>query len=233
MQFDASEALPAALHEPCFTGSERPVVRRPARLGNGCAAGPSVEESSGRTWVDVRRPRAMLFAIEEHVDQGIAHFAWRTQGTCMISIRPNAPARGQPSVQAPRHADAESLHPAGEAPAVVGFDEQVQVIGLNAEVNDTKKALPGRADLRADTEKQRFLPQTGKPLPDTDRDMDWMASAVYRSANMRHPTPASHRLSPRAFPESTPGISEWERSLDWSHSLIRLTNSLAFFKPFV
>jgi len=45
-------------------------------------------------------------------------------------------------------------------PAVTGLDEEVKVIGLNAEVDDPKETLPCGANLPTDAREQRLLPQT-------------------------------------------------------------------------
>jgi hypothetical protein len=74
--------------------------------------------------------------IEKHVHERVSHLAWSLQGSGMIPVANDPTPQAQNAIQFARQSHAESLHSGGETAAVVGFDEEVQVIRLNAEVHD-------------------------------------------------------------------------------------------------
>ena len=78
----------------------------------------------------------MLTPVLKDVDQRIADFAWRPQGARMVSVGPHLAAPSEHAVDGPCQANGESLETADQRRVPVRFDQQVDVIVLNAELED-------------------------------------------------------------------------------------------------
>jgi hypothetical protein len=124
-----------------------------SRLGDRPVFRPAIEGWRGRASVEDRAAATMPLVIEKHIDERIAHLAQTGQWASVIPIRDHAAARAQKTIEVPCEPHAQSLHPCRQAPAIVGLDEHVEVIGLNAEVHDANESLLGSANLRPDTRK--------------------------------------------------------------------------------
>jgi hypothetical protein len=115
----------------------------------------------------------------------------------------------------------EPFHALAETPSVVGFDEQVDVVGLHAVVHDAKKAPLCLVKLGDNTVKERLAAQTRQPAANPDGDVQRLVSAVGRSAPVRNPGAPTARFAPRTPAPATPGIPK--RKLDLGCHLNRLT----------
>jgi hypothetical protein len=85
----------------------------------------------------------MLAPIVEHVDERIAYFARRAEQASVEAIRPHATMACERGVDGLGDANGESLDPTRESRGRVRFDEQVDVVVLNAELENAK-TLTGR-----------------------------------------------------------------------------------------
>jgi hypothetical protein len=98
----------------------------------------------------------VLFPIEKYINQDIANIARRLQRTSMVAVPEDAAARPEQTVYATRDPDGEPLHALTEAPSIVGFDDQMDVVGLHAKVHDAKKAPLRLVNLGENTAKERL-----------------------------------------------------------------------------
>jgi hypothetical protein len=99
---------------------------------------PSRERQGGGTSVEAGGARYVLFPVHEHVNDSMSDLTRRFESARMISIAPDAPSPPIRAVHRPCEANGRSHQPSGERHFVVGFDEQVDVIGLHGEVDDPK-----------------------------------------------------------------------------------------------
>ena len=80
----------------------------------------------------------MLAEVVQHVDQRIPHLSWRGEGTRVIAVAKDATLSPEDAIGGLGDADGEPLDAAGEGSGAVGFDQQVHVIGLHAELRQRK-----------------------------------------------------------------------------------------------
>lgn len=80
----------------------------------------------------------MLSKVEEHVDQGQAHLTRRAQGVGVVALVPDGAAATAGAVDGLGAANGEALQAAHKRLGVVGLDDQVDVVGLDREVNQAK-----------------------------------------------------------------------------------------------
>jgi len=66
----------------------------------------------------------------------MTHFARRRKRAEVVAIVPDPSATAQRAVDRLRDADCESLYAATERDRRIGFEEQVDVVALNAEVKE-------------------------------------------------------------------------------------------------
>jgi hypothetical protein len=81
----------------------------------------------------------MLSEILQDVDQGVPHFARCPECAGMEAVCPNLSAAADGPIDRLRDADGEPLHAATQGDEAVAFDQQMDVIALHAEVDDSKR----------------------------------------------------------------------------------------------
>jgi hypothetical protein len=157
----------------------------------------------------------VLFPIKEYIDEDIANVPRRLQRASMVAVREDAAARPEQAIDATGDPDGKPLHTLTEAPSVVGFDDQMDVVRLHAEVHDTKKTPLRLLKLGNNTAKERLAAQTRQPGADPNGDMQRLVSAVGRSAQVRNSGAFVPRLSPCTPPPTAPGIAQRKIDLGW------------------
>ena len=80
----------------------------------------------------------MFFPIVKHINESIPDFARRPQGSRMKSVAPDATAPSEDAVHTLRDAYGESLQPAGEHADVQCLDEEMDVIVLDRELQNSE-----------------------------------------------------------------------------------------------
>jgi hypothetical protein len=157
---EPAETLPSRVHQPSLGCRHRPIVGRTSRRWTTNLVAPTVEVPSGRAGVD-ENAAPMLGPVADDVNDCIPHFARRLEGMSMVTIRPDAAAGTEELVQAFRNANGEALHALSEASPIVRLDEQMDVVGLDAEVKDADELLLRGADPRKNAAKHRFRAKAG------------------------------------------------------------------------
>jgi hypothetical protein len=163
----------------------------------------------------------VLFPIEEHINQDIANITRRLQRARMIAVREDAAARRKQSVHTTGDPHGESFHALTEAPSVVCFDNQMDVVRLYAVVHDAEKATLRLVKLGNNTAMERLAAQTRQAVANPNRDMQRMVSAMDRSPQVRNPGAPAPRFAPRTPAPAPPCIAK--RKLDLGCHLNRLT----------
>lgn len=80
----------------------------------------------------------MLPAIVQHVHEGVSHLPRRRQLPRVIPFAPDGPVTPKDAVDRLGDADRQALHAAREPKWGVGFHEQMYVIGLDGELQQTE-----------------------------------------------------------------------------------------------
>src|SRR5258706_3525659 len=127
----------------------------------------------------------MLPPVVEDVDERVAHLAWRTKEPGMEAIRPDASVATKRAVDGLGDTDGESLKPARESYGRVRFDEQVQMVPLDAEVNDVETHAARGRQGAADGRKRPVLAKGRKAGGCAQRHLCRAAVVVGRAAGRR------------------------------------------------
>ena len=121
--------------------------------------GPSLKPSRGGEGIDARSPARdalVLLVVLKAVHEGIAHLACAREIAPVVAIGPHttspAPCR---RVEEAISAHGEALHAAGERIAVVGLDDEMEVIVLDGELDDAKVVAPRPANRVLEGKEQR------------------------------------------------------------------------------
>jgi len=83
----------------------------------------------------------MFSKVLQHVDECVTHLARCRERPRVISAGPHIPAPSEHAVDGLRDADSEALKPSLERGVSIAFDEQMDVVGLHAELEQAKRRL--------------------------------------------------------------------------------------------
>ena len=84
----------------------------------------------------------MLPKIREHVNERVSYRARRRERSSVPPIRPKTPAAKYQRIHRACDANSETPNPRGQRACVARFDNQVEVIGLRGEMDDSKASRP-------------------------------------------------------------------------------------------
>ena len=106
---------------------------------------PSREPRRRRPWIETPRPGNVLAPVLEHIDERVPHFSRCSEPTCVVPVAPYRAAPPERTVHCLRHTDGESLHPRPEASGGVSLHEKMDVVRLDAEVQESEFVVRGRS----------------------------------------------------------------------------------------
>ena len=99
---------------------------------------PTIEERSRGHRIDVRRKRAVLLPVLQHVHERIPYLKWACEWIRVVAIHPERSTTSHDFVDASGETDPKSLHSASKGPSISRLDDEMDVIVLNREVRDSK-----------------------------------------------------------------------------------------------
>jgi len=175
---------------------------------------PAVEIDPRGAPIDTTTARHMLPPILKYIDQRVAHLARRAEGARVVPICPYPTMATEDTVQTLCDPDGEPLKPARQCMAVHRFDDEMDVVVLNRELEN---AQPAARRLRKSFLQRRECgigAQGGQPLPCAQCHVKRMTRMVQRAALMRDANLASRGLTPGARPLATPRAGS-KVELDW------------------
>jgi hypothetical protein len=88
----------------------------------------------------------VLSKVEQDVDHPAPDLARGSERARVVAIRPDGAPATDAAVDGPRAANGQALDPAPQHRRRVGFDDQVNVIDLNGEVNYPKGPAARRGE---------------------------------------------------------------------------------------
>jgi len=100
---------------------------------------PTVEPQRRRAGVQPAFSLAVLPAIPKHINDRVAHCPRGGECPGVIAIPPHGPVPAERTVHRARHADGETPDAAAERPALIGLDEEMEMIGRGG-----RTGTPGR-----------------------------------------------------------------------------------------
>jgi hypothetical protein len=140
----------------------------------------------------------VLRPVLEHVKKGGPSLSRGAQLMGMVPIREDAAVSAQGPVHCARHAHRQTLHPAREGTRVTGFDDEMQMVRLDGEVNDAKSTLvPVGKSQAQGAEYSLVAPEAREPGTGPHRDMDWVVAPVSGPFSMRNTDASPRWLSTR------------------------------------
>jgi hypothetical protein len=138
----------------------------------------------------------------------------------MVTIAPHPPRPLEDAIHRPGDANRNTARPARKGTPIVGFDQQMKMIGLHGEMNHSKRfarRLGQRVSHRA---KHAGPAQAGQASHRAQREVHGVTPVVGRPRDVRYPGPRARRLATRAVTPSAPG-SKGEFLLAVSARLVR------------
>jgi len=103
---------------------------------------PAGEPARRRPRVDAVAAGQVLPPVLQHVQQSVTHLAWCPEHTSVMPVGPDSSAAADDPIYRLRDANAETLQPTPKPAGTVGLDEQVHMVRLHAEMQQTE---PGRS----------------------------------------------------------------------------------------
>ncbi len=132
----------------------------------------------------------------------------------MVAIRDHAAAPAGHLVQPPGHANAEALHRPTESDLIRGFDDEMNVVGLDREVDDPDaQPLARRAQCPPHRRIDPEAPQVRDAAQHPRRHVDRKARLEPRTAGVPHLGGRALRLASGASARPAPGAGEPELEL--------------------
>ncbi len=162
-------------HDRCQTDGPRP------------RAFPPREPCRRRARIESAAARAVPVPVSQHIDQRGPDLPRRRQRPGMVALGPEGPPAMQRPVHRPRDADLQPLESAREPGAIVGLDEQVDVVGLDRELEHAEAAARGGGQRVADGAKDASATEGGQRCPDAEGAVHGVPRLVRRAAAVRDP----------------------------------------------
>jgi hypothetical protein len=126
----------------------------------------------------------MLFAIHQDIDEAVTDFSRRSKRARMKTFAPNRALSVEHPVTGAREAHGQTNQPARKGGVIVGFHQQMKVIVLYAEVDDTKPPPRSGGESLAQGRKHDGRAQTGQTPRPAQRDVHGVPVAMPRAGAM-------------------------------------------------
>jgi hypothetical protein len=156
--------------------------------------------------------RLVFPPILKNVNQYIADFARRLQGTRVIAAGKYPPPATEQAIDRTSDPDRESGGAARKRRLVLRLDEQVQMVGLHGELHDPKGRRRGLQKAAADRGEHDLLPQRRQSASHSQGQMQRMPGLVLGTRPVRNSPPATRR-APRAHARATPSARDGQTEL--------------------
>jgi hypothetical protein len=132
--------------------------------------------------------RRVVTLVEEHVRERVPHLARRAERDGVVAIGEDAPTATKRSIELLREADAEALHSTRQRGATRGLDEEVEVVGLRAPLDDPQADAAARRGERTHEHPHPELrSQAGQITPDPQRHVHRRPPIEPGTRRVHHP----------------------------------------------
>ncbi len=191
---------------------------------------PSVEPPCRRARIEPARAADVFAEVVEHVDERVAHLARRPQETGVVSVSPDPAATSESAVHRLRYPDREAAHAALEARRLVRLHQQMQMVGLDAEMQNTKPCRAGRRQSVSRGDEEASVSEGGHAGGCPQRHVDGAAAVVSEAPAVWDGPTSRCGLAAGVAPSSTPGangkleLSHGAHHLNWAHIYSRLAS---------
>ena len=162
----------------------------------------------------------MLPPVLQDVYERVADFARRRQLAGVVAVVPHLPAAAEHPIDRLREANRQPLNSVPERGEPVAHENQVDMIALDAELNEPEFSCRGSRKRRADCGEEAIFTERRNIRARPERDVDRTAAIVRDAATVRQAPPSGRWLSPRAIASAAP--SRRGRKLQLSRPLRHL-----------
>jgi hypothetical protein len=214
MDREQPAATPARAEQPGACARRRIDARGESRHEpgiplDGSASGEFAEAAEvgrGGQRIDGAHGFPVFLRVGEDVAEGVADGARSGEGAAVPAFGKNAAGAKEQPIEVARAADGEAPESGDQGAAIVGFDDEVDVIGLDGEVDDAESAVPAlvRAGDRVAHRGEDELGAEGAHAG-AQCDVHGLIRAMFRACTVRRQT-ASRRARttrPRANTAAT------------------------------
>src|SRR5262245_9187200 len=151
----------------------------------------------------------------------MTYLARRREPPRVIPISPHRPSPPEHAVDRARQPNREALETPRERAAVVPFDDEVKVVRLHGELEDTEPPLGRTPEALTESRKDFRSPQRRQVRSRPEGDVHGKAGVMRRSYPMRHADAVAAGLTARALASAAPGPGvklELNPHLDWGNN---------------
>jgi hypothetical protein len=136
----------------------------------------------------------------------------------MVTIPPHAPLPLENAVDRARHANRNAARSVRKRASVVGFDQEVKVVGLHREMDQSKRLARCLRQRISHGRKHAVAPQARQAPQGAQRHVHGVTALVHGPRDVRHSRPLARRLPPRAVTAAAPSsngkllLPRWRRA---------------------
>lgn len=124
--------------------------------------------------------------VFQHVLQRVAHLTQRSQDAVLNALRKHAASARPQLVQRASDTTIETLHASRERPAIIRFDDQMQMVRLDRVVDDVKGRALRRANAARDHVALAQLAQSRQAFDQLERHEPRIMPRNRLARSMRH-----------------------------------------------
>jgi len=180
----------------------------------------------------------MLPPVLQNVDECMTDVARGRQVTTMVSIVPYLPAAAEHAIDRLGDANRQPLDATAQRGHSVALEDQMDVIALHTELNESKLVGGCSRECRTDRREEAVLSERRKMRARPERNMDRTAAIVRGAATVRQASAPRRWLSPSAIAAAAPGrrgrkaqLSRPARHLEWADIIASLLLCQATRQP--
>ena len=185
---------------------------------------PPIEPRSGRARVDFSPALPVLLEVHQHVDYRMPHGARRGKGAGVVAVAPDRTTAPEGTVHRPSNTDRNPLDAAAEQRTVRGFDDEMEMIVLDRELDDPEATVGGDGEGGAHGREDPRGTKAADGMHRPKRDVNGVGGGMGQAGAVRHSrSPTRRRLATRSGAAPAPGTWRRKRQLQLdrtSHDLI-------------
>ena len=211
--FDADQTVnaPSHPHEPRACAHDR---RPPGH--HGCRPSPALEPARRRPWIQAPCSRKVLLDVRQDVHERVPDLARCREPPCVVSVRPDGTAATKRSIAASRGTNDEALDSARERPRPVRLYQQMHVVALNREMQDTERMVGSSRQRGGDGVEDAAGAERRQARGCPQRHVDRTSRVMGTTRAVRNATPTGPRLAPCTIARTAPCRSSSEREIELS-----------------
>jgi hypothetical protein len=123
---------------------------------------PTFEPEAGAGGIKAGCAIEVLAKIKKDVDESVADLAWGAERSGVVAIGEDLAFSGENAIERVRETNRDACHPTGKSDPIIGFYDQMNVVGLYREMHHAKPVPPGPGDCSTKRSKDQLLAKAGQ-----------------------------------------------------------------------